>query len=167
MLREVCFNAGIASTLMFMTPAVPRDYGVQKHHGQRYRHVYAHRNYVRRPYMLPRGAGYSAAATGRPSMCTGPVTSGDRVAGRPAHRDYGRASRRSEDKSRSLVPAVMSSINSTRNAPALAPICAVIWTTVTVAVARVDVAVSRIAVRIRRWVDRVTGIVAWITRIVG
>jgi hypothetical protein len=34
-----------------------RDYGVQKHHGQRYGHVHAHRYYVRRGYVLPRGGG--------------------------------------------------------------------------------------------------------------
>src|SRR5262245_58988183 len=36
MLHRICLIAGIVSTLMFMTPAVARDYGVQKHHGQRY-----------------------------------------------------------------------------------------------------------------------------------
>ena len=62
MLHRICLIAGIVSTLTFMTPAVARDYGVQKHHGQRYGHVHAHRyyvrrNYVRRPYALPRGGG--------------------------------------------------------------------------------------------------------------
>src|SRR5262245_17179483 len=37
----VCI-AGIISTLMFMMPAVARDFGVQKHHGQSYEHIHAH-----------------------------------------------------------------------------------------------------------------------------
>ena len=63
MLRRICLIAGIVSTLMFMTPAVARDYGVQKHHGQRYGgHVhapryYTRRYYVRRDYVLPRSGG--------------------------------------------------------------------------------------------------------------
>jgi len=57
MLRRICLIAGIVSTLMFMTPAVAGDYGVQKHHGQRYGHVHAHRYYVGRGYALPRGGG--------------------------------------------------------------------------------------------------------------
>jgi hypothetical protein len=52
MLQRICLIAGIVSTLMFMTPAVAHDYGVQGHHGQRYGHVHAHGYYVRR-----RGAG--------------------------------------------------------------------------------------------------------------
>src|SRR5262245_2925381 len=64
-----------------------------------------------------------------------------------------------------LVPAVMSSINSARNAPVVAPIRAVIRATVAVAVARIGVTVSRIAVRVRRGVDRVAGIVGWVTTV--
>ena len=48
MLHGICLIAGIVSTLMFMTPAVAHDYGVQGHHGQRYGHVHAHGYYVRR-----------------------------------------------------------------------------------------------------------------------
>jgi len=33
MLHRICLIAGIVSTLMFMTPAVAHDYGVQGHHG--------------------------------------------------------------------------------------------------------------------------------------
>ena len=67
MLHRICLIAGIVSTLMFMTPAVARNYGVQKYHGQRYGHVHHHgyyvrrgyvrRGYVRRGYVLPRGGG--------------------------------------------------------------------------------------------------------------
>ena len=56
MLRRICLMAGIVSTLMFMTPAVAGDYGVQKHRGS-YGHVHAHRYYVRRGYVRPRGVG--------------------------------------------------------------------------------------------------------------
>jgi hypothetical protein len=52
MLHRICLIAGIVSTLMFMTPAVAHEYGVQGHHGQRYGHVHAHRYYV-----LRRGGG--------------------------------------------------------------------------------------------------------------
>jgi hypothetical protein len=62
MLHRICLIAGIVSTLIFMTPAVARDYSLQKHHWQRYGHVHAHqyyarRYYVRRGYVLPRGGG--------------------------------------------------------------------------------------------------------------
>src|SRR5262245_58316008 len=57
MLHRICLIAGIVSVLMFMMPAVARDYGVQKHYGQRHGHVRAHKYYVRRPYVLPRGGG--------------------------------------------------------------------------------------------------------------
>jgi hypothetical protein len=79
MLHRICLIAGIVSTLMFMTPAVARDYGVQKHHGQRYGHVHAHRYYVRRVTCFPVAAGCSAAGIGRPSACIGRVISGDRT----------------------------------------------------------------------------------------
>ena len=57
--HRICLIAGIVSTLMFMTPAVAHDYGVQGRHGQRYEHVRAHRYYVlpRGYYVLPRGEG--------------------------------------------------------------------------------------------------------------
>jgi hypothetical protein len=45
-LHRICLIAGTVSTLMFMTPAVARDYGVQGHHGQGYGRVHAHRYYV-------------------------------------------------------------------------------------------------------------------------
>src|SRR5262249_24391547 len=46
MLHRICLIAGIVSTLMFMTPAVAYDHGVQGHHGQRYGRVHAHGYYV-------------------------------------------------------------------------------------------------------------------------
>ena len=65
MLHRICLI--VVSTLMFMTPAVAHDYGVQRHHGQRYGHVHAHRYYARRyyarryyarrGYVLPRSGG--------------------------------------------------------------------------------------------------------------
>src|SRR5262245_36253900 len=63
------------------------------------------------------------------------------------------------------LPAVMSPINSPRDAAALSPITAVIRTTVAIAITRTGVPVSRIAIRIRREVDRVTGIVGWVTTV--
>jgi hypothetical protein len=61
MLSRVCLIAGIICILIFMTPAIARDYGVQRL-GQRYGHVHTHRYhvspyYVRRGYVLPRGGG--------------------------------------------------------------------------------------------------------------
>jgi hypothetical protein len=82
MLHRICLIAGIVSMLMFMTPAVARDYGVQKHHGQRYGHVM--------PIGItcvgitcvgltcfPVAAGCSAVGIGRPSACIGRVISGE------------------------------------------------------------------------------------------
>ena len=57
MLHKIFFIAGTATILLFMTPAVAGDYGVQRHHGQSYGHVHIRRYYVRRPYALPRGEG--------------------------------------------------------------------------------------------------------------
>ena len=80
MLHRICLIAGIVSTLIFMTPAVARDYSLQKHHWQRYGHVHAHRYYarryyVRRGYVLPRGGGLFGCR--RPSACIGRVISGE------------------------------------------------------------------------------------------
>jgi hypothetical protein len=54
MLHKICLIAGIVSTLMFMTPAIAHDYGVQGRHGQRYGHVHAHGYYVSNPKTRPR-----------------------------------------------------------------------------------------------------------------
>ena len=56
MLSRICL-AGIFSALVFMTPAVAHNYGIQRHHGRTYGHVHVHRYYVRRLPTLPRGAG--------------------------------------------------------------------------------------------------------------
>jgi hypothetical protein len=77
MLRRICLIAGLVSTLMFMTPAVAGEYAVQKHHGQRYEHVHAHRYYVRRGTCFPVAAACSAVGIGRPSVCIGSVISGE------------------------------------------------------------------------------------------
>jgi hypothetical protein len=85
MLRRICLMA----TLMFMTPAVAGDYGVQKHLGQRYGHVYAHRYYVRRGYVRPRGGGLFGCRHWSPSAFIGRVISGEigRGSFRPPQRE--------------------------------------------------------------------------------